>query len=121
MRSPVTELPDGYYEVEKTEKNINLELSIHIGVLILNYAKLRMLEFYCDFLNYYLHREDFELLEMETDSNYLGITAENVKDLIKPKHPEEFECEKHNWFITPLSPQGNVLLDSLKSNSRETK
>ena len=34
----VTELPDGYYEVEKTKKKINLDLPIHLGVFILNYA-----------------------------------------------------------------------------------
>ena len=45
----MTELPDGYYEVEKTKKKINLDLPIHIGVFILNYAKLRMLEFCYDF------------------------------------------------------------------------
>ena len=45
----LTELPDGYYEVEKTKKKINLDLPIHLGVFILNYAKLRILEFYYDF------------------------------------------------------------------------
>ena len=73
----LTELPDGYYEVEKTKKKINLNLPIHLGVFILSYAKLQMLEFYYDFLDYYLHREDFEVLEMDTYSNYLGITVEN--------------------------------------------
>ena len=102
----MTELPDGYYEVEKTKQKINLDLPIHIGVFILNYAKLRMLEFYYDFLDYYLSREDFQILEMDTDSNYLGITAENVEDLIKPELKEQFEREKHNWFVTPLAPQG---------------
>ena len=43
---------------------------------------------------------------MDTDSNYLGITVENVGDLIKPELKEEFEREKHNWFVTPLAPQG---------------
>ena len=60
----LTELPDGYY------------IPIHLGVFILNYAKLQMLEFYYDFLDYYLHHEDFEILEMDTDSNYLGIFPE---------------------------------------------
>ena len=32
--------------------------------------------------------------------NYLGITA------IKPEFKEQFEREKHNWFVTPLAPQG---------------
>ena len=50
-----------------------------------------MLEFYYVFLDYYLPREDFEMVEMDTDSNYLGISTENVEDLIKPKLREEFE------------------------------
>ena len=36
----LTELPDSYYKVEKTKKEINLDLPIHLGVFILNYAKL---------------------------------------------------------------------------------
>ena len=48
----MTELHNGYYEVEKTKQKINLDLPIHLGVFILNYAKLRMLEFYYDFLDY---------------------------------------------------------------------
>ena len=87
----LTELPDGYYEVEKTKKKINLDLPIHLSVFILNYAKLRMLEFYYDFLDYYLRCEDFEVLEMDTDSNYLGLTGENLEDLIKPELREDFE------------------------------
>ena len=65
-----------------------------------------MPQFYYDFLDYYLPREDFETLEMDTDSNYLGISAENVEDLIKPELREEFESNKHNWFTTPLAPEG---------------
>ena len=102
----LTELPDGYYEVEKTEKKIYLDLPIHLGVFILNYVKLRMLEFYYDFLDYYLYREDFEVLEIDTDSTYLRISAENLEDLIKPELREEFERNKHNWFVTLLAPQG---------------
>ena len=58
-----------------------------------------------DFLDYYLPREAFQIMEMDTHSNYLGITAENVEDLIKPELKEQFEREKHNWFVTPLAPQ----------------
>ena len=66
----MTELPDGYYEVEKTRKKINLDLS----VFILNYAKLRMLEFFYDFLDYYLSREDFQIIEIATISELLQKT-----------------------------------------------
>ena len=45
----LTELPGGFYKVEKTKKKISLDLPVHIGVFILNYTKFRMLEFYYDF------------------------------------------------------------------------
>ena len=57
-------------------------------------------------MNYYLPREDFETLEMDTDSNYLGISAENVEDFIKPELREEFNRNKHYWFVTLHAPQG---------------
>ena len=88
----LTELLNSYYKVEKTKKKINLDLpSIHLGVFISNCAKLRMLEFCYNFLDYYLHPEDFGMLEMDTDSNYLRVTAENLEDLIKPRLKEQFE------------------------------
>ena len=30
----------------------------------------------------------------------------NIEDLIKPELKEQFEQIKHNWFVTPLTPQG---------------
>ena len=52
-------------------------------------------DFITIFLDYYLPREDFEVLEKDMDSNYLGITGENVEDLIKPELREQFEQNKH--------------------------
>ena len=46
-------------------------------------AKLRMLEFYCDFLDYYFDRKDFELLQMDTGSLYIAFSAENLDDVVK--------------------------------------
>ena len=65
-----------------------------------------MLKFYYDFLVYYLHREDFEILEMDTDSNYPGISEENLEDLINPELGKEFDRNRRNWFVTPQTPQG---------------
>ena len=59
----LTELPDGYYEVEQTKLKIVLNLPIHFGVFILNYAKLRKLEFCYDFMDHYLFHDDFEYVE----------------------------------------------------------
>ena len=91
----LTELPDGYYEVEQTKSKIVLDLPIHIGVFILNYAKLRMLEFYYDFMVHYLSHYDFEYVEMDTDSAYLGIAGQNVEDLMKEELDEKFENDKN--------------------------
>ena len=46
------------------------------------------------------------MVKMDTDSNYLGISAESFEALIKPELREEFEKDKRNWFVTPLAPQG---------------
>ena len=102
----LTELPGGYYEIEQTKSSIVLDLPIHIGVFILNYAKLRMLEFYCDFMDHYLSHDDFEYVEMDTGSAYLGIAGQNVEDLVKEELREEFEKDKANWLVTPTAPQG---------------
>ena len=110
----LTELPDGYYEVEQTKSKIVLDLPIHIGVFILNYAKLRMLEFYYDFMDYYLSHDDFEYVEMHTDSAYLGIAGQNVEGLIKEELREKFEEDKANWSVTPSAPQGKHTQDCLK-------
>ena len=47
----------------------------------------------------------FEILEMDKDSNYLGITGENVENLSKPELREDFKRNEHNWFVTPHAPQ----------------
>lgn len=39
---------------------IKLDLPIQLGYFILKYAKLRILEFYYDFMDVYLDRSDFE-------------------------------------------------------------
>ena len=105
----MTELPDGYYEVERTKVSINLNIPIHISVFILNYAKLRMLEFYYDCVDKYLSCEDFIYCEMDTDSTYMAISEDSFEALIKPELREEFEKDQHNWFVTPRTPQGKCM------------
>ena len=102
----LTELSNGYYEVENTKQKIILDLPIHLSVFILNYAKLHMLKFHYDCVDKYLSREDFEYSEMDTDSAYMAISGDSIEALIKPDLREEFENDKHNWFVTPRVPQG---------------
>ena len=86
----MTELPDGYYEVERTKPSINLNIRIHVGVFILNYAKLGMLEFYYACVNEYLSREDLIYCEMDTDSAHMVTSGDSFEELIKPELREKF-------------------------------
>ena len=72
----------------------------------MNYTKLHVLEFYYDCVDKYLSRENFEYSKMDTDSAYMAISGDSFEELIKPELREEFEKDKHNWFITPRAPQG---------------
>ena len=68
-----------------------------------------MLEFYYNCVDKYLSCEDFIYSEMDTDSAYLAISEDSFKALIKPDLREEFENDKHNWFVTPFVPQGKCM------------
>ena len=57
-----------------------------------------MLEFYYDFLDRYFDRRDFELIQMDTDSNYMAISAEKLEDIVKPELQTEFEAKKKEWL-----------------------
>ena len=86
------------YEVQSSKKNIKLDLPLQVGFFVYQYAKLRMLQFYYDFLDKYLDRVDFEFCEMDTDSAYIAISSENLESLIKPEMLEEYTIDKCNWF-----------------------
>jgi hypothetical protein len=50
---------DEYFELEKAKEKLDINLPIQIGYFILQYAKLRMLQFYYDYLDVYVDRADF--------------------------------------------------------------
>ena len=86
------------YELESRKSRITIRRPFQIGIAVYQLAKLRMLEFYYDFLDRYFDRKDFELIQMDTDSNYLAISGKSLEDIVKPDMREEFEKEKKNWL-----------------------
>ena len=60
------------YEVKSFKETVRLDLPLQIGFFVYGYAKLRMQQFYYDFLDYYLDRKSFALMEMDTDSCYFA-------------------------------------------------
>ena len=91
-------IDDNTYEVQSSKKKIKLDLPLQVGFFVYQYAKLRMLQFYYDFLDKYIDGSDFEYCEMDADSAYIAISGERVEDLVKSDMKDEFNDEKCNWF-----------------------
>ena len=92
----LAELSPDFFEVEKTKKELSLDLPVHIGVIIFNYAKLWMLQFYYNFIDKYLDCSDFHCCEMDTDSAYLPLAGNFMEELVQP--------EKKARNVTACSP-----------------
>ena len=58
-----------------------------------------MLGFYNDFLDQYINWCDFELIQMETDNNYMAILAEQLEDIFWPDLQAKFKTEKKQWLV----------------------
>ena len=86
------------YELESRKPRITIRRPFQVGIAVYQLAKLRMLEFYYDFLDRYFDRKDFELIQMDTDSNYMAISAEKLEDIVKPELQKEFEEKKKEWL-----------------------
>jgi hypothetical protein len=102
------EVNDGeriFFEVEATKEKIKLDNPLQIGVAVYGYAKLRMLQFYYDVMDKYWNREDFQYVEMDTDSAYMAITYDSFDQMpLKNGMSEEFEKDKYNWFTDDRTP-----------------
>ena len=86
------------YELESRKPRITIRRPFQIGIAVYQLAKLRMLEFYYDFLDRYIDRRDFELMQMDTDSNYMAISGKKLEDIVKPEMKAEYEAEKNKWL-----------------------
>ena len=86
------------YELESRKPRITIRRPFQVGIAVYQLAKLRMLEFYYDFLDMYFDRRDFELIQMDTDSNYIAISGKKLEDIVRPELKPEFEAQKKQWL-----------------------
>ena len=101
----IEDLGDNFAEIELMKSHQKLNLPIQIGFAILQYAKLKMLEWYYDFLLEYVDKSDFEYIEMDTDSAYFAITAPTLRDVIKPEKRQDFEDKLfHSCHLDRVQP-----------------
>ena len=85
MFKRLNHITDQLYEVELAKSKIEQREPIIVGFLILQHAKLRMLELYCTFFEKFCDTDKYEEVEMDTDSLYLALSEENLEDVILTK------------------------------------
>ena len=74
------------YKIELRKSKLDITRPFQVGIVVYKLAKLRMLQFYYEFLDHYLDRRDFELIH------------EKLEDAIKPGYEAQFEEDKKLWL-----------------------
>lgn len=85
-------------EIEKFHRSIVIDTPITIGFMILERSKLILLKFVHYFLKKYVAREDICLLECDTDSMYMSLSAKSLFLVVKPNMRDAFMDEYPDWF-----------------------
>ena len=70
------------------------------GIAVYQLAKLRMWEFYYDFVDKYFEDKTFELFYMDTDSFYLAMSGDSLVEIARPEMKQAYEADKKNWPTT---------------------
>ena len=68
-----------------------------------------MLEFYYDFLDKYVDRKDFELIQMDTDSMYMALSDDCIDNVVKAEMKHEYfvNCEDQPLKVPKPIPSDN--------------
>ena len=86
------------YKIESRKNKVTINRPFQVGIVVYQLDKLRMLQFYYDFLDHYIDRRDYELIQMDTDSMYFALSYDTLEEAVKPELLKEFENEKKQWL-----------------------
>ena len=108
-------------EVDHEHNKVQHDIPTQLGYTILQGGKQRMLEFYYDCLDYFLDREDFQLVEIDTDSQYLALSQPIDKErmdndlsyhplmsMVKPEVMDEFKTMLYGHCHDDWEPNDRV-------------
>ena len=98
------------YEFTFKKNSHSQNLPIQIGFAVYQLAKLRMLEFYYDFIDFYIDRSDFQYCLVDTDSAYISFSSDILAKLIKPELLKHYKQHKHLWLGRDVTEE-NILYD----------
>ena len=86
------------YEIEMNKSVVKYTLPLPIGFFVYQYAKLRMLQFYYDFVDRYVERPLFQYCEMDTDSAYIALAGESIDGLVKADRRAHYFRHRSQWL-----------------------
>ena len=103
LRSPFFDSSEdivGACKIKKFKQTVMTKRPYQCGIAVYQLAKLRMLEFYYDFLGKYFSRQDFELCYMDTNLFYLEMRGDTLDEIVRPEMKQAYEAEMKNWLAT---------------------
>ena len=86
------------YEITSRKPRVTIHRAFYVGIAVCQLAKLRTLEFYHDILDRFVDGQDFELIQMDTDSLYFALAGFKLHEVVKPELQTEFEKCKKDWL-----------------------
>ena len=86
------------YGIEMNKSVVNYTLPLHAGFFVHQYAKLRMLQFYYDFVDRYVERPLFQYCEMDTDSAYIALADESIDGLVRADRRAHYFRNRSQWL-----------------------
>ena len=92
-------ITDDLFEISCSKTRVYCDQPIQIGFFVYGYAKLRMLQFYYDFLQKYLIRNCFELILTDTDSLYIAFARQQWMEMVKARYRQEFLRLRDQWLV----------------------
>jgi hypothetical protein len=96
---------DKYFEVEKAKEKLDISLPIQIGYFILQYAKLRMSQFYYDYMDVFVDRADFAYFEMDTDSAYMALSGPTFASVVRHEMKDSYQRALTECCRDDVDPQ----------------
>lgn len=81
-----------------------MRLTYPDGFLCVHLRKIAHAGVLLRFEDTFLHRRDFQYLEMVTESAYMSLAGQSIKMLVKEDKREEFANVKDQWFPREDTP-----------------
>ena len=97
-------IDDDLFEIELYKKKHVFDLPLHLGVFVYGYAKLRMCQWTHRFMQHYLPRDSYELVEMDTDSSYFALARPTIDECVRPHLLHDYYDAYDQWFPTLACP-----------------